>query len=168
MAILPVYTTSKLHAARINLKHLAQQLGYRSIRKRAWFLVGSGRGLQKIFAPAQARPALRTPLHEILDPPLPCQLTLLQCSFQILAYLKSFHSRCVDKNVNILLLFTANTVNTVTTAISVNSTFCVLTCGKYHNCIHDMPSVTKLCFPNYFIQHGVTLLTIHKTYDHTL
>ena len=98
----------------------------------------------------------------------PCQLTLLQCSFQILAYLKSSHSRCVDKNVNILLLFTANTVNTVTTAISVNSTFCVLTCGKYHNCIHDMPSVTKLCFPNYFIQHGVTLLTIHKTYDHTL
>ena len=30
MAILPVYTTSKLHAARINLKHLAQHLGYRS------------------------------------------------------------------------------------------------------------------------------------------
>jgi len=25
-----VYTTSKLHAARINLKHLAQHLGYRS------------------------------------------------------------------------------------------------------------------------------------------
>ena len=30
MEILPVYTTSKLHAARINLEHLAQQLGYRS------------------------------------------------------------------------------------------------------------------------------------------
>ena len=30
-------------------------------RKWAWFA--------KIFAPAQARPALRTPLHEILDPP---------------------------------------------------------------------------------------------------
>ena len=31
-------------------------------RKRAWFA--------KIFAGAQARPTLRTPLHEILDPPL--------------------------------------------------------------------------------------------------
>ena len=30
MAILPVYTTTKVHAARINLKHLAQHLGYRS------------------------------------------------------------------------------------------------------------------------------------------
>ena len=47
MATLPVYTTSKLHAARINLKHLAQHLGYRSQRKRARFLTGSGRGLQK-------------------------------------------------------------------------------------------------------------------------
>ena len=33
-------------------------------------LPGSGRGLQKFFAGAQARPTLRTPLHEILDPPL--------------------------------------------------------------------------------------------------
>ena len=48
MAILPVYTTSKLHAARINLKHLTQHLGYRSTTQRAWFLPGSGRGLQKI------------------------------------------------------------------------------------------------------------------------
>ena len=64
-----MYTTSKLHAARINLKHLAQHLGYRST---TWFLAGSGRGLQKIFAGAQARPTLRTPLHEILDPPLLC------------------------------------------------------------------------------------------------
>ena len=58
MAILPVYTTSKVHATRINLKHLAQHLGYRStIRKRAWFLAGSGRGLQKFSrAHKRARP----------------------------------------------------------------------------------------------------------------
>ena len=37
MAILPVYTTSKLHAARINLKHLAQHRGYLQLRKRAGF-----------------------------------------------------------------------------------------------------------------------------------
>ena len=73
MAILPVYTTSKLHAARINLKHLAQQTtlgvsfnyvkGVVFGRKWAWF--------SKIFEGAQARPTLPTPLHEILDPPLP-------------------------------------------------------------------------------------------------
>ena len=76
MAILPVYTTSKLHAARINLKHLAQQTtpgvsfnyvkGVVFGRKWAWF--------SKIFEGAQARPTLRTPLHEILDPPLALQL----------------------------------------------------------------------------------------------
>ena len=59
MAILPVYTTSKLHAARINLKHLAQHLawGIVQLRKRAWFLAGSGGGLQKFSrARKRARP----------------------------------------------------------------------------------------------------------------
>ena len=71
MAILPVYTTSKLHAARINLKHLAQHLGYRSAtqkgvvfgRKWAWFA--------KNFRGRASAPDLTNPLHEILDPPLP-------------------------------------------------------------------------------------------------
>ena len=70
MAILPVYITSKLHAARINLKHLAQHLGVlfnyvkgRGFdRKWAWFT--------KNFHWHAARLTLRTPLHEILDLPL--------------------------------------------------------------------------------------------------
>ena len=66
MAILPVYTTSKLHAARINLRQTPSSntgvlfnyvKGVVFGRKWAWFA--------KIFAGA-----LRTPLHEILDPPL--------------------------------------------------------------------------------------------------
>ena len=55
MAILPVYTTSKLHAARINLKHLAQHRGIVQLRKRAWYLPGSGRGLQKKISRARKR-----------------------------------------------------------------------------------------------------------------
>ena len=49
MAILPVYTTSKLHAARINLRQTPSSTpgGIVQLRKRAWFLTGSGRGLQK-------------------------------------------------------------------------------------------------------------------------
>jgi len=71
MAILLVYTTSKLHAARINLRQtpssthgvLFNYIKRRGFgRKWAWFA--------KFFADAQARPTLRTPLHEILDPPL--------------------------------------------------------------------------------------------------
>ena len=71
MAILPVYTTSKLHAARINLRQTPSSTpgalfnyvkGVVYARKWAWFA--------KIFAGAQAHPTLRTPLHEILDPPL--------------------------------------------------------------------------------------------------
>ena len=66
MAILPVYTTSKLHAARINLRQTPSSntgvlfnyvKGVVFGRKWAWFA--------KIFAGA-----LRTPLNEILDPPL--------------------------------------------------------------------------------------------------
>ena len=71
MAILPAYTTSKLHAARINLRQTPSSTpgvmfnyvkGVVFGQKWAWFA--------KIFAVAQARPTLRTPLHEILDPPL--------------------------------------------------------------------------------------------------
>ena len=63
MAILPVYTASKLHAARINLKHLAQQY----VKERGfWPKVGV---VCKKFR-GRTRPTLRTPLHEILDPPL--------------------------------------------------------------------------------------------------
>ena len=68
MAILPVYTTSKLHAARINLRQTPSSTpgvlfnyvkGRGFGRKWAWF--------PKISADAQTRPILRTPLH---DPPL--------------------------------------------------------------------------------------------------
>ena len=62
MAILPVYTTSKLHAARINLRQTPSSTpGYCSTTQKGVVLAGSGRGLQKFS---------RTPLHEILDPPL--------------------------------------------------------------------------------------------------
>ena len=63
MAILPVYTTSKLHAARINLRQTPSSttgvlFNYvKSVvfgRKWAWFA--------KFFAGVQARPTLRTPL----------------------------------------------------------------------------------------------------------
>ena len=74
MAILPVYTTFKLHAARINLKHLAQHRVIVRLRKRAWFWPEVG-VVCKNF-----RPTLRTPLHEILDPPLICWRTLLSPS----------------------------------------------------------------------------------------
>ena len=72
MTILPVYTTSKLHAARINLGQTPSSTPGRGIvqlrkgrgfdRKWAWFA--------KFFEGAQERPTLQTPLHEILDPPL--------------------------------------------------------------------------------------------------
>ena len=87
MAILPVYTTSKLHAARINLRQTPSSTTGVSFnyvksvifgRKWAWFA--------KIFAGAQARPTLRTPLHEILDPPL----HLLQnTNIEVVLYLHS-------------------------------------------------------------------------------
>ena len=69
MAILPVYTTSKMYAARINLTPSSTPgvsfnyvKGRGFSRKWAWFA--------KIFAAALARPTLPNPLHEILDPPL--------------------------------------------------------------------------------------------------
>ena len=71
MAILPVYTTSKLHAARINLRQTP------SSTPGVLFNYVEGRGFWpevgvvcKNFPDAQARLTLRTPLHEILDPPL--------------------------------------------------------------------------------------------------
>ena len=70
MAILPVYTTSKLHAARINLRQTPSSTPGIVFNYVKGVLAGSGRGFQKIFAGAQARPILRTPIHEILDPPL--------------------------------------------------------------------------------------------------
>ena len=57
MAILPVYTTSKLHAARINLKHLGVSFNYvKGVvfgRKWAWF--------SKIFAGGASAPDLTNP-----------------------------------------------------------------------------------------------------------
>ena len=48
MAILPVYTTSKLHAARINLRQTPSSTpGYCSTTQKGVVLAGSGRGLQK-------------------------------------------------------------------------------------------------------------------------
>ena len=71
MAILPVYTTSKLHAARINLRQTpSSTLGvlFNCVKGCGfWPKVGV---VCKIFAGAQVRLTLRTPLHEILDPPL--------------------------------------------------------------------------------------------------
>ena len=61
MAILPVYTTSKLHAARINLRQTPSLTpgpwGIVQLRKRACFLAESGHGLQNFSrAHKRARP----------------------------------------------------------------------------------------------------------------
>ena len=74
MTILPVYTTSKLHAARISLRQTPSSTpgvlfnyakGVVFSRKWAWFAKFS-------WARKRARP----PLHEILDPPLHSHLSL--------------------------------------------------------------------------------------------
>ena len=71
MAILPVYTTSKLHAARINLRQTpcsTPGVLFNYVKGRV-FLPEVG-VVCKIFAGAQARPTLWTPLREIVDPSL--------------------------------------------------------------------------------------------------
>ena len=56
MAILPVYTTSKLHVARINLRQTPSSTpGVLFDYVKGVVLAESGRGLQKISADAQAR-----------------------------------------------------------------------------------------------------------------
>ena len=64
MAILPVYTTSKLHAARINLRQTPElntwAWGIVQLRKRAWFLTGTG-AVCKIFRGRASVPDLTNP-----------------------------------------------------------------------------------------------------------
>ena len=71
MAILPVYTTSKLHAARINLRQTPSSTpgvlvnyvkGRVFDRKWAWFV--------KNFRGRTSAPDRMNPRYEILDPPL--------------------------------------------------------------------------------------------------
>ena len=72
MAILPVCTTSKLHAARINLRQTPSSVntwGIVQLRKRVWFWPEVGVVCKKFHARKRARP-YEPPHHEILDLPL--------------------------------------------------------------------------------------------------